>query len=187
MRSEDLIALIIPITFLAMIAIEYWLSTGRDWPAIPWWRTQGASFFVMMMSINAVLPSWVPQKIASHHLFEASRLGFAGSVVLGYLSLSLATATLHRAYHRFPVLWRFVHQLHHAPQRLDVWGRVVFTPLEVINNVLISLRGHGVRLGSGSGGCGAHGLCRGLLRHVPAFQCPHTGLAGLPDSAPGIA
>lgn len=138
MRSEDLIALMIPITFLAMIAIEYWRSTGRNWPAIPWWRTQGASFFVMMMSINAVLPSWVPQKIASHHLFEASRLGFAGSVVLGYLSLSLATATLHRAYHRFPVLWRFVHQLHHAPQRLDVWGSVVFTPLEVINNVLIS-------------------------------------------------
>lgn len=59
----------------------------------------------------------------------------AGGVLVGYPCVALANALLHRSYHRFPLLWRTVHQLHHAPQRLDIPGAVLFTPLEVVINV----------------------------------------------------
>jgi sterol desaturase/sphingolipid hydroxylase (fatty acid hydroxylase superfamily) len=59
--------------------------------------------------------------------------------VLGYLVLSFVTAVIHRGYHRYPLLWRCFHQLHHAPQRLDTPGAVVFTPQEIIVNVAVSV------------------------------------------------
>ncbi|MEQ1440777.1 sterol desaturase family protein [Fontimonas sp. SYSU GA230001] len=137
MSAEDLVALMIPVTFFAMMAAEPLLKTGRTFPEIRWWRGKGVLFFVVLMTINAVLPSLVPPEWAAHSLLPGARLGVAGGALAGYVVLSLATATLHRAYHRYPLLWR-VHQLHHAPQRIDIAGAVVFTPLEVINNVIVS-------------------------------------------------
>ncbi|HZP91551.1 MAG TPA: sterol desaturase family protein [Burkholderiales bacterium] len=138
MNAEDLVALMIPATYLVMLAVEQF-GTGRKWPEIRFWRTKGITFFVMLMTINAILPSLVPEQIAQHHLFDGAKLGVAGGIVVGYLAVSLANATLHRAYHRFSPLWRYVHQLHHSPQRLDISGAVLFTPLEVVNNVLMFL------------------------------------------------
>lgn len=138
MSSEDVVALMIPLTFFAMLALEPVLKTGREWPEIPWWRTTGVVFFIALMAINAVLPSLVPPAWAAHSLVPGARLGVVGGALLGYPVLSLCTAVLHRAYHRYPALWRWVHQLHHAPQHVDVPGAAVFTPLEVVNNVALS-------------------------------------------------
>jgi sterol desaturase/sphingolipid hydroxylase (fatty acid hydroxylase superfamily) len=90
------------------------------------------------MAINVVLPSLVPPRIAAHHLFDGARLGVAGSVVVGYLCVSFATAAVHRAYHRYPLLWRVFHQLHHSPQRVDMPGAVLFTPQEMAATVVVS-------------------------------------------------
>ena len=139
MNAEDIPVLLIPVTFFAMLGTESLFGTGRPWPRIPWWRVQGVVFFVMVGVINAVLPLLVPPEIAKHHLLDASRLGLVGSIVAGYLVLSLTTAVVHRAYHRYPLLWRVFHQLHHAPQRLDTAGAVVFTPQEMIVNVSLTL------------------------------------------------
>ena len=139
MTAEDFFSLLTPVTFFVMLAVESLFKTGRPWPKIPWWRMKGIAFFVVIATINVVLPLLIPPEIASHHLLDASRLGLVGSIVLGYLVLSFATATIHRAYHRYPLLWRSFHQLHHAPQRLDIPGAVVFTPQEMIVNVAASL------------------------------------------------
>ena len=139
MTAEDVFSLLIPVTFFVMLAIESLFKTGRPWPKIPWWRTMGIVFFILVATINVMLPLLIPPELASHRLLDASRLGLAGSIVLGYLVLSFATATIHRAYHRFPLLWRSFHQLHHAPQRVDIPGAVLFTPQEIIVNVAVSV------------------------------------------------
>src|SRR5262245_44963626 len=113
MTVEDILGLMIPVTFFVMLAIESLFKTGRAWPAIPWWKTKGIAFFVVIMGLNVVLPSLVPPQIASHHLFNTARLGVTASVVIGYLCVSFASAAVHRAYHRYPLLWRVFHQLHH--------------------------------------------------------------------------
>lgn len=138
MDAEALVALLIPITFLLLMLFEKLKRTGPAWEAIPWWRAKGFAFFLVLMTINAVLPSWVPPRLARFHLVDGAALGVAGGVIVGYPVLAFFGALLHRAYHRFSVLWP-VHQLHHAPQRLDIAGSVVFTPLEVVNGVILSL------------------------------------------------
>jgi sterol desaturase/sphingolipid hydroxylase (fatty acid hydroxylase superfamily) len=138
MNAEDLPVLLIPVTFFAMLAIEALFATGRPWPRVAWWRAQGIAFFLMVGAINVALPLLLPPELTRHHLFDASKLGLVGSIVIGYLTLSFATAVVHRAYHRYPLLWRVFHQLHHAPQRLDTAGAVVFTPQEMVVNVALS-------------------------------------------------
>jgi sterol desaturase/sphingolipid hydroxylase (fatty acid hydroxylase superfamily) len=134
MHAEDIVALLIPVTWLAMMVIEA-LGTGRDWPAIRLWRTKSMAFFVMLMGLNAALPGLLPAEWTAHALFDGARLGVAGGVIVGFAALSLANALLHRSYHHVDLLWRWVHQLHHSPIRLDAAGAVVFTPLEIGLNV----------------------------------------------------
>lgn len=136
MQADELVSLMIPATWLAMLGIEA-LGTGRRWPQIRWWRSKGVACFVMVMTLNAVLPALLPASFTSHHLFDAASLGLVPGAVLGFLLLTLSNATLHRAYHRYDVLWRWVHQLHHSPQRLDVAGAILFTPQEVVLNIAV--------------------------------------------------
>jgi sterol desaturase/sphingolipid hydroxylase (fatty acid hydroxylase superfamily) len=138
MDAETRVALLIPATFLLLMLFEKLKGTGPTWEVIPWWRAKGFAFFIVLMTINAVLPSWVPPQLARFHLLNGAALGVLGGVIVGYPVLALFSALLHRAYHRFGTLWP-VHQLHHAPQRLDIAGSVVFTPLEVVNGVILSL------------------------------------------------
>lgn len=136
MQAEDVVALLIPATWLAMLGIEA-LGTGRRWPAVRFWRTKGVGFFVIVMTLNASLPALLPAAWTAHSLLGAARLGLLPSALLGFLLLTLANALLHRAYHRHDLLWRWVHQLHHSPPRVDVAGAVLFTPWEVVLNIAV--------------------------------------------------
>jgi sterol desaturase/sphingolipid hydroxylase (fatty acid hydroxylase superfamily) len=138
MSAEEMVTLLIPATYFAMLGAER-LAGGRAWPDVRLWRTKGVAFFVMLMSINAVLPSLLPEEVARYSLVSIAWLPLAAQAAVAFLAVTLANATLHRAYHRYDLLWRWVHQLHHAPQRIDVSSGVVFTPLEVVNNVLLFL------------------------------------------------
>jgi sterol desaturase/sphingolipid hydroxylase (fatty acid hydroxylase superfamily) len=41
--------------------------------------------------------------------------------------------------HHFHFLWRWLHQLHHSPQRVDIPGAVVFHPFDMLQNNLVSI------------------------------------------------
>lgn len=136
MNADDVVGLLIPVTWLLMMGVEA-LAGGRLWPAQRLWRTQGVAFFVMLMTLNGVLPALLPESWRSHALLSAARWPLVLQVIAGYALLSLATALLHRAYHRYDLLWRWVHQLHHAPQRVDMASAVMFTPYEVMLNIAV--------------------------------------------------
>lgn len=134
MNAEDWVGLAIPVTWLAMVAVEA-AGTGRAWPAERLWRTRGVAFFVMVMTLNALLPALLQPWLAGRSLLDLQRWPLAAQCVTGFAALTLANALLHRAYHRYDPLWRWVHQLHHAPRRVDAWGAIMFTPWEVVLNI----------------------------------------------------
>jgi sterol desaturase/sphingolipid hydroxylase (fatty acid hydroxylase superfamily) len=68
--------------------------------------------------------------LARHRLIDASGLGVVGGTIAGYMVLSFLSFAWHRAVHRFDPLWRGFHQIHHAPQRVDIAGSALFHPLE---------------------------------------------------------
>lgn len=136
MNAEDLVGLALVATYAGMLAIES-LGTGRAWPPVRFWRTRGMAFFVLLMAINAVLPSLLPDGWRAQALLPGAQLGVAGGLVAGFVVMTLVNALVHRAYHRFDPLWRWVHQLHHSAPRLDVSGAVLFTPQEMAIGVLL--------------------------------------------------
>lgn len=135
-HASDLIALCIPFTFGVMVVFEQF-GTGRRWPEIRGWQQTGVHCFVMLGTINALVSAALNRVFPDIHLLDGSRLGVAGGTLAGYALLSWGNAVMHRAYHRNDWLWRYVHQAHHAPHRLDVAGVMYQTPWEGLGDAVL--------------------------------------------------
>jgi sterol desaturase/sphingolipid hydroxylase (fatty acid hydroxylase superfamily) len=64
------------------------------------------------------------------HLFDGALLGTWGGAAVGILVYEFFHYWYHRSAHRVAWLWRAGHQLHHAPERLDVFGAYYLHPLD---------------------------------------------------------
>jgi sterol desaturase/sphingolipid hydroxylase (fatty acid hydroxylase superfamily) len=139
MDTVDLVGLLIPVTYLAMLAIEAkW--PARHFPPRRGWRWLGFAFLVLIMSVGAMLPLLLPLEwMATHRWFDGTGLGVLGGSLVGWCVLSGVNFAYHRASHALPTLWRLSHQLHHSPQRIDISGSVLFHPVEMVMQVLLQL------------------------------------------------
>lgn len=138
MTLETLLGPAVPVTYLLLLMLEA-LRPARDWPPIGRWRLIGGAFFLAMGGIVTVGPLLLPAAwIARHRLIDLSGLGIAGGFVAGYLGLTFVFYWFHRAEHALEPLWRGLHQLHHAPQRVDLSGFAFTHPLEMLVTSLIT-------------------------------------------------
>ncbi len=131
MKLEDALGLMIPVTYVVFLVIERF-AARRGYPEVRGWRLTGGAFVIVLLAINATLPSLLPAGwLASHRLLDGARLGTVGGALVGYLAVSFVQYWFHRAEHRFGFMWRYLHQLHHAPVRMDLSGSAYTHPLEV--------------------------------------------------------
>jgi len=139
MSFEEMLALAIPASYLALLAMELaW--PARSFPRIRYWRLLGALFFLTMGAVSALVPLALPPALLERvRLLDLTGLGIAGGVIVGVLAWTFVAYWWHRAEHRFDFLWRGFHQLHHSPQRVDLSGFVYTHPLEMPVTILLSL------------------------------------------------
>lgn len=138
METADMLGLLVPVTFVVMLAMER-MRPAREFPTVRGWTAVGFVFLVMMATISTVVPLAIPADwLARHRLVDGTGLGVIGGSLVGYLVVSFFNYVWHRATHTFPLLWRAFHQLHHAPQRVDMAGAVIFHPFDIGMYVLIS-------------------------------------------------
>jgi sterol desaturase/sphingolipid hydroxylase (fatty acid hydroxylase superfamily) len=122
---------------LAMWGIEC-LRPGRAWPRVAGWWSR--AFLLTALQAGAVLAAgrgWDPW-LERHRLFSAEALGTLPGALLGYLVITFVYYGWHRARHEVPFLWRWLHQVHHSPQRLEVLTSFYKHPLEILANGLLS-------------------------------------------------
>ena len=138
MTLEDTIGLMILASYALMMLLEA-AFPARSYPPRRLWRLLGFGLLVGMALIATFVPLLLPQDwLVRHRLVDATGLGVAGGTVVGYALVSLVSYAWHRAAHRFGFMWRTFHQLHHAPQRLDMGGAALFHPLETVVFVTLS-------------------------------------------------
>ena len=139
MSFEEILTLAIPASYLVLLAAEQaW--PARQFPRRPYWKLTGALFFLAMGAVSALMPLALPAALLERtRLLDLTGLGVAGGVVVGVLAWSFVAYWWHRSEHRFDVLWRGFHQLHHSPQRVDLSGFVFTHPLEMPVTILLSL------------------------------------------------
>lgn len=123
---------IVLLATLLMIAVER-ARPGRLWPVVSGWLARAwfisAVQALTVLAFGHSLDAW----LVSHRLFDASGSGGVG-VLLGYLSVTFVFYFWHRARHENAFLWRFVHQFHHSPQRLEVITSFYKHPVEIVLN-----------------------------------------------------
>ena len=134
-------------TYIAMLLIDRY-RPARKMPEVQGpWRWWGLFFFCLTIFINGVVPYLLRPVVARHHLFNGAVLGDVAGGVIGYALYDLIVYWLHRTYHRVPVLWRWVHQMHHAPERMDPAGMCFFHPIEILLLAVVSAGFYGFVLG----------------------------------------
>lgn len=127
---ETIVAVLIPLTFVLMLAIER-AFPGRPLPRIRGWLLKGIAFFVMSAAINAIVPALLATAIAPHAPLHLAVLGPVLGAIVAFLAADVVAYAVHRLLHNVPLLWRWTHQMHHSAERIDIAGAAYFHPLDI--------------------------------------------------------
>jgi sterol desaturase/sphingolipid hydroxylase (fatty acid hydroxylase superfamily) len=139
MDAIDILGLLVPVTYFAFLLTEK-LWPARAFPERRGWQWLGIAFLLLVMTIGVVTPLLLPGEwLEAHRWIDGSGLGVAGGAVVGFVLLEGVFYGYHRAAHRFPLLWRLAHQMHHSPARVDIPGAVLFHPVEMIVQTLLQV------------------------------------------------
>jgi sterol desaturase/sphingolipid hydroxylase (fatty acid hydroxylase superfamily) len=115
--------------YVALIAADY-LRPARTFERVSYWRARGALAAVVYFAIASNLPLWTDALLADYRVIDASALGVGWGALVGLLVLELGVYVWHRTLHAVPLLWRWFHQTHHSAERIDIWGAMLFHPLD---------------------------------------------------------
>lgn len=120
-----------------MMAVER-IRPARNWPAVSgWW---GRALLLNVFQVAAVYlagVAWDPW-LSVHRPWSAAFLGPVWGGLVGYSAITFVYYWWHRWRHEVPFLWRWFHQVHHSPQRIEIITSFYKHPLELVANGLLS-------------------------------------------------
>jgi sterol desaturase/sphingolipid hydroxylase (fatty acid hydroxylase superfamily) len=132
-----MVVLVVAAAGLAMLA---WEAThpAHPRPSVPgWWPRAllltSAQALVAWLA-TATWDRWLPRLAP----WQAGGHGVIVDALLGYVVVTFVYYWWHRARHEAPVLWRYMHQVHHSATRIEVATSYYKHPLEVLLNGVLS-------------------------------------------------
>lgn len=127
------------ILFVAVVMIIYeYRQPGRSFPKVRnWWLR--ALFFNSLQVATVYIAglTWDKWMTGASHGSLRSLNDFWGSLI-AYFSITFFFYWWHRWRHASPFLWRWIHQLHHSPQRLEIATTFYKHPFEFIADSLLT-------------------------------------------------
>lgn len=133
----DPVSLSVFALYAGLIAWE-WMFPARRLPAIKGWRLRGVVAFLIFFFLSSYLSLLWSHHLAPYQLFDLSGLGTWRGALIALLVYELAVYLWHRAMHRYEVLWRLFHQMHHSAERLDTFGAFYFSPWDMAGWTFLS-------------------------------------------------
>lgn len=117
--------------FLALMLVERW-RPARRLPRVPGWTVRALAISAVAYGLSLVFASFFDGLLGPRPLIDASGLGVLPGMLLGALFLELVNTLWHISLHRHDRLWRWLHQMHHSTERLDVFSALYFSPMDVV-------------------------------------------------------
>jgi sterol desaturase/sphingolipid hydroxylase (fatty acid hydroxylase superfamily) len=122
--------------FIAFLAYDT-LRPAREYPRIKGWVAKGIASFLVYSVVSAALPFLWDRWLGEHRLIDATSLGTFWGAAAGFLAVQIFMYAWHRALHGSDFLWRWLHQMHHSAERVDVAGAFYFSPLDMVGWTLL--------------------------------------------------
>ena len=111
---------------------------ARAWPVVPgWWPRAIAANAVQAATAVAAGRAWDGWMLR-HRPWSLDELDLAWQALASYLAITFVYYWWHRWRHEVPLLWRWLHQLHHSPQRIELVTSFYKHPFEIVLNALLS-------------------------------------------------
>jgi sterol desaturase/sphingolipid hydroxylase (fatty acid hydroxylase superfamily) len=131
------LATIAIIIYFGLMVLEQ-KAEGRPYPERKDWTKRGWLFFLLSAVITLPFPIFVhSQNLFGGSILEMGHLGPIAGGLLGWLVYTFPAYWFHRASHDIVNLWRWTHQMHHAPVRNDAASSSVVHPVESVCYALI--------------------------------------------------
>jgi sterol desaturase/sphingolipid hydroxylase (fatty acid hydroxylase superfamily) len=128
---EVVLAVLAPITYVAMLGLER-VFPAQALPRVRGWLAKGVLFFVLGTTTTAALAVLAARAFATPLLVDTRGIGSIASGLLGFVVADFIAYGVHRLLHVMPFLWRWVHQMHHSAERLDVAGASYCHPFDLM-------------------------------------------------------
>lgn len=119
------------------ILVELW-RPGRPWPRMPSWWARAIALNACQIGVVFLATATWDVWLAEHPLWNAKGLGLWGGAALGYVVITFLYYWWHRWRHEVPFLWRWVHQVHHSPARIEIITSFYKHPIELVLNGVLS-------------------------------------------------
>lgn len=110
---------------------------ARKLPTVKAWTFKGLFTFTCFFYLSTYLPMLWDQYLATYQLFDLSNLGLTTATIIGVLVYEFGVYGWHRSMHKFNILWRSTHQMHHSSERVDSVSAFWFSPLDMIGWVIL--------------------------------------------------
>ena len=122
---------------VVMIAVEI-TRPGRSWPKVTGWWTRAALLNGCQVAIAYLAGFLWDGWMLRHRPWSADALGVTGGATTGYLVITFVYYWWHYWRHRYNFLWRWLHQVHHSPQRIEIITSFYKHPFELVANSILS-------------------------------------------------
>jgi sterol desaturase/sphingolipid hydroxylase (fatty acid hydroxylase superfamily) len=132
-----IITLTVLLLAIAMMLIER-LRPGRRFPTVKGWWTRAIAVNLVQVGIVFLAGVTWDGWLVTHRPWSAERLGLLGGAAVGYVVITFIYYWWHRARHASDFLWRWFHQFHHSPQRIEIITSFYKHPFELIVNGVLS-------------------------------------------------
>jgi len=132
-----MVVLAIVIGALAMLVFEQ-VRPARRWPRVQtWWVRALAINGIQVAAVFIAGATW-EKWIRSAHLLSVASLPLPAELAIAYLAYAMWLYWWHRIRHAVGPLWRWLHQVHHSPARIEVLTAFYKHPLEIVADSVVA-------------------------------------------------
>jgi len=122
---------------LTMIVVEI-LVSARPWPRVAGWWMRAGLLNGFQFGIAWVAGHSWEASLSRYRPWSADGFGVVGGAMVGYLVITFVYYWWHRLRHEVPLLWRWLHQVHHSPERIEILTSFYKHPFEIVLNSFLS-------------------------------------------------
>ena len=122
---------------LVMLSVERCVM-ARRWPRVEGWWPRAIAANLVQIAIAVVAGTVWDRWMIRHQPWSLEGFGVLGEAVLGYFVITFVYYWWHRWRHEVPLLWRWLHQFHHSPQRIELITSFYKHPIEIVLNGILS-------------------------------------------------